>query len=436
MLNALFALFIVGSVLAGAYAGKMLEVTDAGIKAAKSSVELAIGLVGQMALWLGFMRIVRDAGLMAATARGLGRVLGPLFRDIPKGHPAMGAVVMNVAANMLGLANAATPFGLKAMRELDKLNPRPGVTTNSMSMFLAINTSGVAVLPLGVIGVRATMGSTNAAGIVLPSILATACSTLTAIIVAKSLENRTRFAPERFEAGERRVDDGEIKGMSEAQEVANLSVVSSRPGLVALLVFLAALVALSGRTYVALPAEQQGFAFIRDVLSSWLLPVLMGFIVMLGLWRSVKVYESFIKGAKEGFDIAVMIIPYLVAILVGIGMFRASGLMDGFVSLVAPLTALIGMPAELVPMAIIRPLSGSGAMGVMTETMKTHGPDSFLGFAVSVMNGSTETTFYVLAVYFGSVGVRATRHTLYPCIAADFVGLLSAVYWSRVFFSP
>ncbi|MBI2378363.1 MAG: spore maturation protein [Deltaproteobacteria bacterium] len=414
----------------------MPQVTEAGINAAKTSVELAIGLVGQMALWLGFMRIVRDAGLMAATARGLGRILRPLFKDIPDGHPAMGAVVMNLAANMLGLANAATPFGLKAMRELDKLNPRPGVTTNSMSMFLAINTSGVAVLPLGVIGIRATLGSTNAAGIVIPSILATACSTITAVIVAKLLEDRRRFAPERFEATLRKTDSGEIEGMDEAQKVAELAAPTNRLGLFALLVFAIVLFGLMVRSCVGLPAEQQGFTFVKDVLSSWLLPVLMAMIVAVGLSRTVRVYESFVQGAKEGFDIAVMIIPYLVAILVGIGMFRASGLMELFIGTVEPITSLVGLPPELLPMAMIRPLSGSGAMGVMTDTMKTYGPDSLLGFTSSVMNGSTETTFYVLAVYFGSVGVRATRHTLYPCIAADLVGLLSAVYWSGVFFSP
>jgi spore maturation protein SpmA len=438
VLNGIFFVLLAGGVLTAAFTGTMGKLTTDSAEAAKTAVTLAIGLVGSMTLWLGMMRILRDGGLLASLGRALAPLMRRLFPDVPPEHPAMSAMIMNLGANVLGLGNAATPFGLKAMRELDTLNPRPGVATNAMALFLAINTSGVAVLPLGVIAVRASLGAKDLAGIVLPSILATACSTLAAVLVTKLIERRAAFAPERYagdttDAPGAKAARGDIGGMAEAVEIAELTRPFHGPSAVlAALLFSAALVGLARHVNATSGAPLD---VVRAVASDWLIPLLVLAIVCFGVAKRVKLYESFISGAKEGFDVAVRIIPFMVAILVGIAFFRASGALDALVAALAPAAGLLGIPPETLPMAFIRPLSGSGALAVMTDTMKAHGPDSLVGFIVSVMNGSTETTFYVLAVYFGSVGVRATRHTLIPCLVADVIGMTSAVYWSRLFWS-
>jgi spore maturation protein SpmA len=471
MLNWIFIILIAGSVLTAAFTGTMPKVTAAGIASARTSVDLAIGLIGQMALWLGFMGVLREAGLMRSIARGLQPVMVRLFPQVPAEHPAMSAMIMNLAANMLGLGNAATPFGLKAMTELQKLNPFPTVATNPMALFLAINTSGVAVLPLGVIAVRATLKSTDPAGITIPTLLATMCSTITAIIVAKSLERSSRYAPERFadepgvgpsiataeKAAPTRVDERptvgvdvattpdappktapkaqvDEKALAEAEKAAAPRPPATGARRVVLMLITAAVLYALVRHFIQSPPDLAWFDVTRGVLSDWLLPILMLAIVAFGFGRRVKVYEAFVAAAKEGFQISVMIIPFLVAIIVAIGMFRASGAMEAVVGAIGPFTSRIGFPAEALPMAFIRPLSGSGALAVMTETMNAYGPDSFVGYLVSVINGSTETTFYVLAVYFGSVGVRSLRHTLLACIAADVVGISMAAVWCHIFF--
>ena len=441
MLNAIFIALIAGAVLVAAFTGTMPATNQAALDAAKSAVMVvAFGLIGPMALWLGFMRVLREAGFMASIARALAPVMRWLFPDVPPEHPAMGAMILNLAANVLGLGNAATPFGLKAMRELETLNPRPGVATNSMALFLAINTSGVAVLPLGVIAIRSSLGSTNPAGIVVPTLLATACSMVVAVLVAKGLQGRAVFSAERAAAGtpggaapvaEATVA---IKGMDVAERIAAAHGHSERwrrlffAGFSILFVF--ALV----RQLASGGPDASGFEALKQVLNTWLLPALMASIVLFGFARRVDVYDAFIAGAREGFEIAIMIIPFLVAILVGVAMFRHSGALDALTTAVSPVTSSLGFPAEALPMALIRPLSGSGGMAVMTETMTTHGPDSFVGYLVSVINGSTETTFYVLALYFGSVGVRAARHTVLACLAADFTGIAAALVFSRIFF--
>lgn len=436
MLNGIFIALIATSVLFGAFAGRMPEVMDASIESAKSAVQVAIGLLGMMALWLGLMRVLRDAGLMSALARSLAPIMRRLFPEVPSDHPAMGAMIMNIAANMLGLGNAATPFGLKAMQELDSLNAHRGVATNSMALFLAINTSGVAVMPLGVIAVRASLGSQDAAGIFVPTILATACSTVVAIIVAKGLQGRARFAVERYRedaapGGTRSTLAEGIRGLGEAEDVAAIEARPSSLRMFALLAFgLLMLAALVQHARQA-PADASTWEITRQVLSSWLLPVLMVAIVLLGFGRRVNVYDSVVKGAREGFEIFVMIIPFLVVILVAVGMFRASGALDWLALQLGTVTSL---PAEALVMGLVRPLSGSGALGVMTEAMQAHGPDSFTGYLVSVMSGSTETTFYVLALYLGSVAVRTGRHAVVACLAADLTGFVSAFLWCRLFF--
>jgi spore maturation protein SpmA len=439
MLNGIFLALILGAIATAAFNGRMSEVNQAWIDSAKLAVETAIGLIGMMALWLGFMRVLRDAGLMQSIARALAPLMRRLFPDIPADHPAMSAMILNISANMLGLGNAATPFGLKAMQELDGLNPRKGVATDSMALFLAINTSGVAVFPLGAIAIRATLDSENAGGILIPSILATFCSTVAGVLVAKTLARRRAYAPERYRESASEPDAGAtladaVGDLDRAEEEARPRPPVSRLRLAGVALFGALMVWAMARYLIGATEGAEIAEAGREILKSWLLPLLMAAIALFGFSHRVKVYESFIQGAREGFQIAVMIIPFLVAILVAVGMFRESGALEAIIAAVSPATSLVGFPADALPMALIRPLSGSGAMGVMTETMRIHGPDSFVGYLVSVMNGSTETTFYVLALYFGSVRVRAARHTVAACLSADAVGIAAALFWCRLFF--
>jgi spore maturation protein SpmA len=434
LLNGIFVALVVGAVLVAAFTGNMSAANDAAIAAAKSAVEITIGLVGVMALWLGFMRVLRETGFMGALARALAPVLVRLFPDVPPDHPAMGAIVMNLAANVLGLGNAATPFGLKAMRELETLNPRPGVATNAMALFLAINTSGLAVLPLGAIALRASLGSANPASIIVPSLIASACATAAGIAAAKLLERLPLFAPERSV-----LPEGVSPAAARAVDFAGLDAAERMAGAVApvtplrrgvLVVFALALAVAVARALYSDPS----FETAKTLLSSWLLPALMAAIALAGFARRISVYDAFIAGAREGLGIALTVLPFMLAILVAVALFRASGALDALTSAVAPVTALAGFPAEALPMALIRPLSGSGALAVMTDTMQHYGPDSFVGFLVCVINGSSETTFYVLALYLGSVAARASRHTVLACLAADVAGVAGALLASRVFF--
>jgi spore maturation protein SpmA len=437
LLNAIFVALIAASLAIAAAGGRMDALAAAWKADAKAAVELVIGLVGFMVLWLGLMRVLREAGAMAGIARALAPLMRRLFPDVPADHPAMAAMIMNLSANVLGMGNAATPFGLKAMRELETLNPHPGVATNAMALFLAINTAGVAVLPLGVIALRGELGSERDAAILLPSVLAALTSTLAAIALAKWLQRFPRWAPERQRAGE-------IEGAAEPHEASgplarigqagsDAAIRHSRDPLRAALLWTYMLALLALALWRLRTAPSAGLAF-RELAETWLMPGLMAWIALFGWSRRVDVYDAVVKGGREGLEIAAAILPFLVAVLVAVGMFRASGGLDALVGALAPLCAWIGFPAEALPMALIRPLSGSGALGVMTETMRAHGPDSFVGFLVSVINGSSETTFYVIALYFGSVRVRATRHTLLACLSADFVATLAALFWCRLFF--
>jgi spore maturation protein SpmA len=432
LLNGIFVALVASAVLVAAFTGRMPAANDAAIAAAKSAVEILLGLVGVMAMWLGFMRVLRDAGFLRVIARALEPLLRRLFADVPPDHPALGAIVMNLAANVLGLGNAATPFGLKAMRELESLNARPGVATNAMALFLAINTAGVAVLPLGAIAVRASLGSANPAGIIAPSIVASVFGTLVAIATAKLLQGLPMFAPERALQSESVTPaPAPDFGGSESSASSAPDLGPASPLLAWLLpLFALALAAAIARELYAAPS----FETLKTLLSSWLLPALMAAIALAGCARRIPVYDAFIAGAREGLQLAVTVLPYMLAILVAVALFRASGALDALTRAVAPVTALVGFPAEALPMALIRPLSGSGSLAVMTETMQHYGPDSFVGFLVCVINGSSETTFYVLALYLGSVGVRASRHTVIACLAADFAGVVGALLASRVFF--
>ncbi len=390
----------------------MQALSAAMITGAKDSVTLALGLVGVMALFLGLMKVAEAGGLLSIIARLVRPLMVRLFPDVPPDHPAMGAMIMNMSANAMGLGNAATPFGIRAMQELEQLNPHKGTSSNAMALFLAINTSGVTLLPTGVIALRASAGSADPAGILPTTLFATFCSTAVAILATKLYQ---RFSPLPASAGDDRVDDEPAS----VEEHPALPEDASRayPAWVSY----ASLLAIAALIPVTV-------AF-GTVIGPWVVPGLMIALLGFGALRGVRVYEVFVEGARDGFQVAIRIIPYLVAILVAVAMFRASGALDLLVGAIGRYTALVGLPAEALPMALLRPLSGSGAYGVLAATIQNPaiGPDSYVGYLVSTLQGSTETTFYVLAVYFGAIQVRRFRHALAAGLTADLAGIAGAI---------
>jgi spore maturation protein SpmA len=383
------------------------------LAAASGAVELALGLVGVMTLFLGLMKVAEAGGLLAIIARLIRPLMTRLFPEVPPDHPAMGAMILNFSANALGLGNAATPFGIRAMQELEKLNPRPGTATNSMALFLAINTSSITLLPTGVIALRAAAGSSDPAGILPTTLFATLCATAAAILAARFYQRLAPLGPS--------VLITENPQPSEAEPTAappDLPIDAGAYPLWVSILSLGAIVAL-------IPAA----ILWGDRVSPWIIPSLMMGFLLFGVMRGVRIYEVFVEGAQEGFQVALRIIPYLVAILVAVGMFRASGAMDVMTSLLGGFTGRVGLPAEALPMALLRPLSGSGAYGVMASIINdpSIGPDSYVGYLVSTLQGSTETTFYVLAVYFGAIRIRRIRHTLAAALTADLVAVIAAV---------
>jgi spore maturation protein SpmA len=375
---------------------------------AKAAVmSIVLPLIGAMAFFLGLMKVAEAAGLMTVFARLLRPIMIRLFPDVPPDHPAMSAMILNMAANALGLGNAATPFGIKAMQELDRLNSEKGTATNAMCLFLAINTSSVTLLPTGVIAIRETLGSQDAAGILPTTLMATILSTTVAITAAKLFQ---RFTPAPAVAvpdeGDR--DDGAESGYP---------------------LWVSAL-AITGLLVMVPVTVVYGSVF-----GKWIVPLMVVGFIGYGAINGVKVYEVFVAGAKEGFEVGVRIIPFLVAILAAVGMLRGSGAIDMFVEAVGPFTMALGLPAEVLPMALLRPLSGSGAYGVMMATLNDYGTDSFIGYLVSTLQGSTETTFYVIAVYFGAVQVQKTRHAMPAALTADFVGVIAATAACWLYFT-
>jgi spore maturation protein SpmA/spore maturation protein SpmB len=384
----------------------MSALSSAMIESASGAVELAIGLVGVMTLFLGLMKVAEAGGMLTILARLIRPLMVRMFPDVPPEHPAMGAMILNISANALGLGNAATPFGIRAMQELNSLNRHPGTASNAMVLFLAINTSSVTLLPTGVIALRASAGSLDAAGILPTTLFATACSTVVAILAALFYR---RFFPLGEPAAEGSVAAEPGGTPLEEQGAYPLWVSILALGMLAALI---PVTVLYGKA-----------------IAPWILPGLMVGFLAFGVWRRVPIYESFVDGAKDGFQVALRIIPYLVAILVAVGMFRASGALEIVVRTLGQWTTPLGMPPEALPMALLRPLSGSGAYGVMASIINDPaiGPDSYTGYLVSTLQGSTETTFYVLAVYFGAVQVKRIRHALWTALSADLVAVIAAV---------
>ena len=400
------------------------------VDTAGSSVTLAIGLIGVMALFLGLMKVAEAGGLLVIIARLVRPLMQRLFPDVPADHPAMGAMILNMSANVMGLGNAATPFGIRAMQELDKLNPVKGTATNAMVLFLAINTSSVTLLPTGVIALRAAAGSQDPAGIVPTTLVATICSTTIAIIVAKLCQKYFAVTPPdgipedgqvpEFSGADAAPDEigGEELSLDSADADKSYPAIASFLALGSILA-LVPITVIWGRT-----------------IAPWIIPGLMFALLSFGVMRRVRIYEMFVEGARDGFQVAVRIIPYLVAILVAVGMFRASGALEMLITPLAAITSPLGMPAEALPMALLRPLSGSGAYGILASLIndKAIGPDSYTGYLISTLQGSTETTFFVIAVYFGAINVRRIRHALVAGLSADLAGIIAAVVISLVLF--
>lgn len=414
---------------AAAVASPMEQLSAGMIGSATGAVELAIGLVGIMALFLGLMKVAEEGGLLTIIAKLIRPLMVRLFPQVPANHPAMGAMILNMSATALGLGNAATPFGIRAMQALDALNARPGTATNAMALFLAINTSGVTLLPAKVIAIRAASGSMDPAGILPTTLFATIVSTIAAIVAALLFQRY--FPVGQPTAEELAMERPWIKEFQPAPQAGGIVPPATEDQ--SAYPLWASMLALSAMV-LAIPAT----IVWGKAISPWIVPGMMLGFLLFGWLRGVRIYESFIAGAKDGFDVALRIMPYLVAILVAVGMLRSSGALDVMVTFLATFTAPLGLPAEALPMALLRPLSGSGSYGVMSSILMNPeiGPDSYVGYLVSTIMGSSETTFYVLAVYFGAVQVRRIRHTLIAALVADVVAVMASVAICSYLFGP
>ncbi|MEJ6981508.1 nucleoside recognition domain-containing protein [Pedobacter sp. P351] len=401
------AFFIIAFIVA---LGKLIFLGDTAIfsavttgmfDSAKTGAEISLGLIGIMTFWLGIMKIGERAGMISLFARAASPFFSKLFPEIPKGHPANGSVIMNFSANMLGLDNAATPLGLKAMQELQELNPEKETASNAMIMFLVLNTAGLTLIPTSVIALRMANGAANPADIFIPSLIGTFISFITGMIAVAMYQKINLF---------------------------------KLPVLVFIAIFIGIMLALYYSLRGLSPADMEATTGLLGGIVIFSIIILF---IVYGAIKKLNVYEAFIDGAKEGFSTAVMIIPFLIAILVAISAFRTTGCMDFIVNGIASVVAAAGLDTAFVPalpVGLMKTLSGGGARGLMIDVMKTYGADSFQGRLACIIQGSTETTFYVLAVYFGSVGIKRTRYAIACGLIADFVGLIAAIFIGYIFF--
>nr|WP_294893810.1 nucleoside recognition domain-containing protein [uncultured Pedobacter sp.] len=377
------------------------EIVNSTFDMSKTGAEISLGLIGLMTFWLGIMKVGEKGGMINIFAKIVGPFFSKIFPEIPKNHPAMGSILMNFSANMLGLDNAATPLGLKAMKELQELNPDKETASNAQIMFLVLNASSLVLIPTSIMAFRKAAGAVDPSDVFVPCLLATFFSTLVGLVATAVYQKINLFQK-------------------------------------TILIYLGTAAAIIGGTlYYFTTLSQDQIAIISSVIGNVLLfSIILSFIV-LALFRKINVFETFIEGAKEGFEIAVKIIPYLVAILVAVGVFRGSGALDFLVEGIKQLVALVGLDTAFVPalpVAFMKPLSGSGARGLMVELMKNTGADSFPSRVACVIQGSTETTFYVLAIYFGSVSIKKTRHALPAALLAELAGVLAAIFIAYIFF--
>jgi spore maturation protein SpmA len=428
MLNYIWLGLVLLAVLLGGFEGKLQEVTGAAFEACKTAVmTIALPLAGVMALWLGLMKIAEKSGLVNLLARALRPLLRWLFPDVPANHPAMGSMVMNMAANMLGLSNAATPLGLRAMQDLEKLNPRPGTATNAMCTFLAINTSSIQLIPATTVAILAAAGSKNPTVIIGTAFFATCCSTIAGILAVKTFERLPMYALPKVENSNAPTEQ-EAAGSAESFEKPKWW------GTLILLAFAACFLIFGWQFMQAQSASRSTLVNLVEAVSYLAIPFLIAFFPLYGALSRVKVYEEFVEGAKEGFQVSIRIIPYLVAIIASVAMFRAAGGIDIITRFLGPALNAIQFPTELLPLVLMRPLSGSGANGLFAELVQAHGPDSLLTRMGASVMGSTETTFYVIAVYFGSVAIRRTRHAVPAGLVADLAGVTASIIICRLVF--
>ena len=409
MLHKIWLAFIVSAFVAtcvqvaitgdfGSFENVMTAVTDM----AKTSVNIALGLIGLLAFWLGIFKVAEGSGLITKFSRVLSPFLRKIMPDIPRDHPALGSITMNMSANVLGLDNAATPFGIKAMQDMQSLSSVKDTLTNSQILFLVLNTSSVTLFPIAVFLYRAEQGAAQPTDVFIPILLATSASTLAGLLITCAVQKINLF---------------------------NKTVLLY---LVGIFSFLAAVILYFANLAADQLASQSSF------IANFALFLFIVVVLVMGWRKGQNTYEQFVEGAKQGFEVAISIIPYLLAMLVAIAMLRASGLMDLVTQSVAYVLALVGIDTrfvEAIPNALMKPLSGSGARALMIETMQHHGADSFVGRLASVMQGSTETTFYVLAVYLGAVGIKHSRYAVGCCLAADFAGIFAAITVSYWFFA-
>ncbi len=449
MLNIIWLVMLVVAVVVAGFTGKLPEVTSGAFEGAEKAVmKVALPLLGVWAIWLGIMRLAERSGLVQVLAGALRPLMRWLFPEVPPDHPAVGAMVMNMAANMLGLGNAATPLGLRAMRLLEALNPRPGTATNAMCTFLALNTASIQLLPLTAIGILATQGAKGPTAIVITAFLATACAASAGVLSAKLLERLPMF---RIAPGGERAADAEPSAVpaADALDLEKVELAPLTAGKRSAIAFYFALftvmffVLLFPEWFARFgaplpPAEFVGKGLgIRALMSVSLLaiPFLLSFFPLYATLRGVRVYEQFCEGAKEAWGTAQRTIPYLVAMLVAIGMLQKAGVIGLVTQALSPALSAVGFPADLLPMVLMRPLSGSATNGLFIELVaRLHEPDGFVSRLAGTIYGSTETTFYVLAVYFGSVSIRRSRHAVAVGLIADTVAVIASVALCRVMF--
>ncbi len=449
MLNIIWLVMILVAVIVGGFSGNLPAMTDGAFKTAKDAVmEIALPLVGLMAIWLGMMRLAERAGLVSLLARALRPLMRRLFPEVPVDHPAMGAMVLNMSANMLGLGNAATPLGLRAMSLLQTLNPVPSVASNSMVTFLAINTASIQLVPTTAISILAIQGSKTASSIMIPALVSSAVAMTCGVIVSRLLAPFFAVKADAADAGESAAAIAPEPEIEIAQAPA-----LTTGGRVMLGVFLTIFAAMFfilvapetanrfpgkmgwawryGDFWPGLPDAQR----VLRAISLLAVPFLLSFFPLYAHLRKVKVYEQFCEGAKEAFGTAQRIIPYLVAMLVSIRLLREAGVIQAITGFLRKPLEYVGFPPDLLPLALMRPLSGSASNGIFVDIVKTHGADSMLAKMAATIYGSTETTFYVLAVYFGSVAVRKTRHAIIAGLTADIVAMIAAITVCRLLLS-
>jgi spore maturation protein SpmA len=442
VLNYIWLALVLFAVAIGGWNGHLKEVTDGAFEGAKTAVTIALGLIGIMALWLGVMRLAERAGLVQRLARLLRPLMTRLFPGVPNDHPAMGSMLMNMAANMLGLGNAATPLGLRAMRDLERLNPHPGTATNAMCTFLAINTSSVQLIPTTAIAILVAAGATNPTRIVGTSLLATLCAATVAITMVKLLEKVPLFGIKPNDVPLQQEPAVKSEAIPMVAELPVEEPVRRPPlwgrallGLLALF-FIGLFVRQVFPETLGLPygpiAPSPSY-FVRSVsaLSLLAIPMLLSFFILYGALCGLKVYDEFVEGAKEGFGVILKIIPFLVTMLVAINMFKGAGGIDLLARALSPILTPLHFPTDLLPIALMRPLSGGATLALFADVVHRFGPENIVSLMAATIYGSTETTFYVAAVYFGSVGIKQTRHAIPAGLVGDLMGVIASVIICR-----